>query len=176
MKLTLHEQKILDLTKRYPSIIYDINKRHEIAKKYGFKEKTIRNRIADLKKYGLISFKEKNLRDLYKINKRLNLGLLVPSTWTFSKIIKKAKLKLIKFLILEKKFLTTNKLNKVKKNYKDLGISTLEIESEFHKALAYPLFLMCMTIIAGLFVLGIESRKSYLFYVFLLDYLHTNFV
>ncbi len=35
MKLTLHEQKILDLTKRYPSIIYDINKRHEIAKKYG---------------------------------------------------------------------------------------------------------------------------------------------
>jgi glycerophosphoryl diester phosphodiesterase len=72
--------------------------------------------VKALKKYGLISFKEKNLRDLYKINKRLNLGLLVPSTWTFSKIIKKAKLKFIKFLILEKKFLTTNKLNKVKKN------------------------------------------------------------
>ena len=50
------------------------------------------------------------------INKSLNLGLLVPSTWIFNKIIKKAKLKFIKFLILEKKFLTTNKLNKVKKN------------------------------------------------------------
>lgn len=72
--------------------------------------------VKTLKKYGLISFKEKNLKDLYKINKRLNLGLLVRSTWTFSKIIKKAKLKFIKFLILEKKFLTTNKLNKVKKN------------------------------------------------------------
>ena len=74
------------------------------------------NEVKTLKKYGLISFKEKNLRDLYKINKSLNLGLLVPSTWTFNKIIKKAKLKFIKFLILEKKFLTTNKLNKVKKN------------------------------------------------------------
>ena len=72
--------------------------------------------VKALKKYGLISFKEKNLRDLYKINKRLNLGLLVPSTWTFNKITKKAKLKFIKFLILDKKFLTTNKLNKVKKN------------------------------------------------------------
>jgi len=73
----------------------------------------------------------------------------------------------LKNIFTELRSISFWELNKVKKNYKDLGISTLEIESEFHKALAYPLFLMCMTIIAGLFVLGIESRKSYLFYVFL---------
>ena len=76
MKLTLHEQKILDLTKRYPSIIYDINKRHEIAKKYGFKEKTIRNRIADLKKYGLINEQSEQIEkisDAYNVNKDIDL-------------------------------------------------------------------------------------------------------
>ena len=73
----------------------------------------------------------------------------------------------LKNIFTELRSISFWELNKVKKNYEDLGISTLEIESEFHKALAYPLFLMCMTVIAGLFVLGIESRKSYLFYVFL---------
>ena len=58
-------------------------------------------------------------------------------------------------------------LNKLKKNYEKMGISTSELRSEFHKALAYPIFLMCMTIIAGLFVLNIEAKKSFLFYIFL---------
>ena len=87
----------------------------------------------------------------------------------FDKLIFKSNFDLnkLKNIFTELRSISFWELNKVKKNYEDLGISTLEIESEFHKALAYPLFLMCMTIIAGLFVLGIESRKSYLFYVFL---------
>ena len=48
-----------------------------------------------------------------------------------------------------------------------MGISTLEVRSAFHKGLAYPLFLMCMTIIAGIFVIGLDSKKSFLFYIFL---------
>ena len=88
---------------------------------------------------------------------------------SFDKLIFKSNFDLnkLKNIFTELRSISFWELNKVKKNYQDLGISTLEIESEFHKALAYPLFLMCMTIIAGLFVLGIESRKSYLFYVFL---------
>ena len=58
-------------------------------------------------------------------------------------------------------------LNKLKQNYEDLGISTLELRSAFHKGLAYPLYLMCMTIIAGIFVIGLDSKKSFLFYIFL---------
>ncbi len=90
-------------------------------------------------------------------------------TENFDELVIKSNFDLnkLKNIFTELRSLSFWELNKVKKNYKDLGISTLEIESEFHKALAYPLFLMCMTIIAGLFVLGIESRKSYLFYVFL---------
>jgi glycerophosphoryl diester phosphodiesterase len=69
-----------------------------------------------LKKYSITSFKEKNLTNLYKINKSLNLGLVVPSTWSIDKIKKKSKLKHIKFLVLEKKFLTTKKLDEINKN------------------------------------------------------------
>ena len=90
-------------------------------------------------------------------------------TENFDELVIKSNFDLnkLKNIFTELRSISFWELNKVKKNYKDLGISTLEIESEFHKALAYPLFLMCMTIIAGLFVLGIENRKSYLFYVFL---------
>ena len=58
-------------------------------------------------------------------------------------------------------------LKKLKKSYENLGISTLELQGEFHRGIAYPLFLMCMTIIAGIFVLSLQSKKSYLFYIFL---------
>ena len=58
-------------------------------------------------------------------------------------------------------------LNKLKQNYENLGISTLELQSAFHKGLTYPLFLMCMTIIAGISVLSLDSKKSFLFYIFL---------
>ena len=67
------------------------------------------------KKYGLISFKEKNLINLYKINKKLPLGLLLLASASFKKIKIKSKKKYIKFLLLEKKFLSNKNLNLVKK-------------------------------------------------------------
>lgn len=57
MKLTAHEKKILDIVNMHPSIVNNPEKRSSIAKTYGLTEKTLRNRIAELKKRGLINLK-----------------------------------------------------------------------------------------------------------------------
>ena len=54
IKLTPHEQKILDLIKKYPDVIDDPEKRKVLAKEHGLTEKTLRNRIGDLRKYGVL--------------------------------------------------------------------------------------------------------------------------
>ena len=54
MKLSQHEQKILDIVSNHPEILDDPEKRESIAKLYGLTEKTLRNRIAELKKYGYL--------------------------------------------------------------------------------------------------------------------------
>jgi len=58
-------------------------------------------------------------------------------------------------------------LNKLKENYEYLGYSTRKLESEFQRALSYPLFLMAMTLLAGVIVMNIKYRGSYLGYVFI---------
>ena len=55
MKLTPHEEKVLKLIKQHPEIVDDHSAREKIAQLHGFTEKTLRNRIGDLKKYGLIN-------------------------------------------------------------------------------------------------------------------------
>ena len=54
MKLTPHEEKILELVRKYPQIVDDHAERSRVAEEYGYTEKTLRNRIGDLKKYGFI--------------------------------------------------------------------------------------------------------------------------
>ena len=54
MKLTSHEKTILELISKHPDIVESPSARKLIAKQYGFTEKTLRNRIGDLKKYGII--------------------------------------------------------------------------------------------------------------------------
>ena len=71
----------------------------------------------NLKNYSLTSFKEKNIFHLYKMKKNLNLGLIIPSTFTCNKIIEKSKKKFIKFLVIEKKFIEEKKLRKIKKKF-----------------------------------------------------------
>ena len=56
-------------------------------------------------------------------------------------------------------------LDKLKKNYKYLGYSTKEVESEFQRALSFPLFLMSMTLLAGAVVMNIKYKGNYLVYV-----------
>jgi len=67
------------------------------------------------KKYGIFSFKEKNLINLYKLNKKLNLGLLFLSTSNLRTIKSKSKKHHVKFLGLEKSFLSNKKLTKIRK-------------------------------------------------------------
>ena len=68
-----------------------------------------------IKKYGIFSFKEKNLINLYKLNKKLTLGLLFLSTSNLRIIKLKSKKPYVKFLGLEKSFLSNKKLIKIKK-------------------------------------------------------------
>ena len=77
--------------------------------------KVLLNEIKKLKNFSLTSFKEKNIINLYKKKKNLNLGLLIPSTFAFKKVLEKSKKKYVKFLVLEKKFLREKKLNMIKK-------------------------------------------------------------
>lgn len=54
MDLTHHEKKILDLIKAHPEIVKDTKARARIAKKHDLSEKTLRNRIGELKRRGLL--------------------------------------------------------------------------------------------------------------------------
>ena len=94
--------------------------------------KVLLKEIKKLKNYSITSFKEKNIINLYKMKKNLNLGLLIPSTFTFNKILKKSKKKYIKFLVLEKKFLKEKKLNKIKKKLYFYTIKDKKIFNKFN--------------------------------------------
>jgi len=89
--------------------------------------------IRNLKSYSITSFKEKNIINLYKMKKSLNLGLLIPSTFTLNKIIIKSKKKYVKFLVLEKKFLKEKKLNRVKKKIYFYTIKDKNLFNQFKK-------------------------------------------
>ena len=83
-----------------------------------FKKETLMELIElvkKIKKYGIISFKEKNLTNLYKLNKKLPLGLLFPSTSNLRIIKSKSKKPYVKFLGLEKSFLSNKKIDLIKK-------------------------------------------------------------
>ena len=67
------------------------------------------------KRYGIFSFKEKNLINLYKLNKKLMLGLLFLSNSNLRMIKLKSRKPYVKFLGLEKSFLSNKKLTKIKK-------------------------------------------------------------
>ena len=71
--------------------------------------------IKRLKYYSITSFNEKNISNLNKIKKNLNLGLVFSSTTSIKLILQKSKLKYLRLLVLEKKFLTNKKLIKIKK-------------------------------------------------------------
>ena len=77
MKLTPHEQKILKIVQDNPGIINDPAKRETVAKKNGLTEKTLRNRIAELKKRDLIkkpiSNLKRNKKPLITENDEINL-------------------------------------------------------------------------------------------------------
>ena len=79
IKLSTHEQKILDLIKDNPEILTDPIIRKQVANQYGMTEKTLRNRIGDLKRYGLIDNKgvKDEIDEFPEANMQKNLFILL---------------------------------------------------------------------------------------------------
>tara|TARA_B110000438_G_C15795400_1_gene642629 strand:- start:329 stop:1735 length:1407 start_codon:yes stop_codon:yes gene_type:complete len=71
INLSPHEKKILSLVDKHPSIIDDPLERKRIAELNGMSEKTLRNRLADLKRYGIIG--NKSRLQNYDINQQEGL-------------------------------------------------------------------------------------------------------
>jgi glycerophosphoryl diester phosphodiesterase len=83
-----------------------------------FSKKSLKELIYQTKKlkfFSITSFNEKNIKNLYKLKKKLNLGVVFASTTRINKIIQKSKLAYINILVMEKKFLLKKKLNIIKK-------------------------------------------------------------
>ena len=97
MKLTPHEEKILKIIKDNPKVIDNPSVRSTVAKKYGLTEKTLRNRIAELRKRGLLDKKSDNKTNqknpLITENDEINLN----AVWD---IIRKNKKFLLKFSLM----------------------------------------------------------------------------
>ena len=90
MKLTPHEKKILALIEKNPEIITDTKKRTVIAKENGLSEKTLRNRIGDLKKYGVINLDDSSRSKLAKKSQSAEVNNQENMSDTFS-ILKKER-------------------------------------------------------------------------------------
>ena len=86
------------------------------------------------KKYGIISFREKNLINLYKLNKKLSLGLLFNTTTKFKTIRSKANRKYVKFVVLEKKFLPNKNLHLIKKKIYFYTIKSKKLFKKYNKS------------------------------------------
>jgi len=54
-------------------------------------------------------------------------------------------------------------LNKLKKDYKSLGYSTLEVDSHTLKIYSYPLYLMIMTVFSSIIMINIKKDKPKIF-------------
>ena len=100
MELTSHEQKILDIVSNHPEILDNPEKRTQIAELYGLSEKTLRNRIAELKKYGFIGSNSKVIKNerkhLITENDEINLAAILD----IIKLEKKYILKLTLFFTM----------------------------------------------------------------------------
>ena len=81
MKLTPHEQKILKIIKTNPKVVNQPSLREKIANKHGLTEKTLRNRIAELRKRGLLEKESKinpvKIKSLITENDEINIRALI---------------------------------------------------------------------------------------------------
>ena len=95
MDLTPHEEKILELIKKHPEVVSDPEIRRQVAKKNSLSEKTLRNRIADFKKYGLLG-SDKRIISVQKTQQIINesdeidllvvWNILLQKKWSIFKI------------------------------------------------------------------------------------------
>ena len=85
-----------------------------------------------LKSYSITSFNENNIKNIYKLKKKITLGLCFVSTSSVQKIIKKSKLKYINILVMEKKFLSKKKLNIINKPIYYYTAKSKEIRNKYN--------------------------------------------
>ena len=117
--------EILNLTKKNPiPLLKDLLKLSKnkfdlfIEIKPLFSNKLLRKLLYETKKYKkcvFISFKEKNIYRIIKIKRKTKVGLSYSPSTSIKIITKKSKNKDVNCLILDKYFIKSSKINKIKK-------------------------------------------------------------
>ena len=87
INLSPHEQKILSLVKKHPTIVSDPVERKRVAELNGMSEKTLRNRLGDLKRYGVVGHQTRGQGTITQDNEVLTDNLLL--FWTNRRLILK---------------------------------------------------------------------------------------
>ena len=87
INLSPHEQKILSLVKKHPTIVSDPVERKRVAELNGMSEKTLRNRLGDLKRYGVVGPQTRGQERITQDNEVLTDNLLL--FWTNRRLILK---------------------------------------------------------------------------------------
>ena len=98
-----------------------------------FSKKLLKKLVRETSKYSkcvFISFKHKNIYDLLKINKKTKVGLSFHPPSSAKSIIKKSLNKDINCLVLDKSYLESKSIHKIKK---DKYFYTIKTKSEFKK-------------------------------------------
>jgi len=85
INLSPHEKKILSLVEKHPTIVSDPVERKRIAELNGMTEKTLRNRLGDLKRYGVIGQQTRGQKTRTQDNEVLTDNLLL--FWTNRRLI-----------------------------------------------------------------------------------------
>ena len=123
----LNFNEINKIAKKYEYYVPELKELIRISKnkhylmleiKSNFSKKNLLQLIAQTKRlkfFSITSFNENNIKNIYKIKKKITLGLCLASTNSVQKIIKKSKLKYVNILVMEKKFLSKKKLDIINK-------------------------------------------------------------
>ena len=136
----INYSEIVKLTKKNPiPLLKDLLKLSKnkfflfIEIKPLFSNKLLRKLLYETKKYKkcvFISFKEKNIYRILKLKRKTKVGLSYSPSTSIKKIIKKSKNKDINCLILDKYFLKSSEINKIKK---EKYFYTIKNKKEFNK-------------------------------------------
>ena len=103
--------------------------------------------------------------ELEKVNDSVNI-VKADSFSTFDNL-EKFDLEKINSLYSNLSSLTIWELYKLKKDYVDLGYSSIGINTQIQKIISFPLYVALMTIIATIVMLNIKRNKSKIFHIIL---------
>ena len=85
INLSPHEQKIISLVEKHPTIVSDPVERKRVAELNGMSEKTLRTRLGDLKRYGVIGQQTRGQKTSTQDNEVLTDNFLL--FWTNRRLI-----------------------------------------------------------------------------------------